>query len=373
MRLPSWLGFLACTACGTDSIPQAKSLLFPIAPPMREAPAADDMRPLFTAFDTVTHHPDLVRPGNTLVGLHYDPQGEKKGAIYEMDPQGEVVWSYALTDEQNGERGMLMDVEPTAAGSVLFTVNGTGVFEIDRQGNQLWSYQDPYVSHDADKLDNGNVLFVRGLAPYGEALVMEVDAEGREVWSWDGTQQFTMPSIVNHVDELGAWAHPNGVQRLSDGSSLLTIRNFNCLLEVDAQGTVLRKLFFDAERIPGQSISTNGKYRGSRPHDAELTADGGSYLVGLRNPARIIRLDRDGQRLRWGWRFDEGPFGPRQVHNLKHGSILLATGERIYEVNRQHQVVWELFPPSPQTMDALDSGRLFYSALRLEEGGRLGT
>lgn len=44
------------------------------------------------------------------------------------------------------------DAELLPDDHIILTLSKTGLFEIDREGNILWSHLDPDVSHDADLL-----------------------------------------------------------------------------------------------------------------------------------------------------------------------------------------------------------------------------
>ncbi len=338
---------------------------------IHQAEASDDQvsDTLFTHFDAKTYDLGEKSPGTVLFGLHYDQERERGGAIYEVDAQGQVVWSYALTTEQNPEGSVLMDVSHTPQDTILFTVLHHGVFEVDRQGNELWSYPDSYASHDADKLEDGNVLVVHGNAPAGPPLVVELNPAGEVVWKWDGLETFGSEPYLGHVDELGGWAHPNAVHRSDDGHTHLSIRNFNTILELDPAGQVVSSLSFAAEAAEGVALASEGTVYGSRPHDPELSPDGRSYLVSLRNPRRVLEIDRESRRAFREWRSWTGYQGQlciRDANRIAGGHIMIAVSDAIYELDERGELVWELrAPEGPLRGDDLD--KRLYKVIHIDE------
>ena len=116
---------------------------------------------------------------------------------------------------------------------------GHGIFEINRKGRLIWSHLDPKVSHDADRLPNGNTLYVYGNNDQKtDAQVKEVDPKGKLVWSWYAKGEFDRPPYQDVYDQ--GWMHTNAVTRMANGNTLISPRNFNCLVEVDPQGHVTR-------------------------------------------------------------------------------------------------------------------------------------
>jgi len=86
-----------------------------------------------------------------------------KGAIYEIDLKGSVIWKYLLPSEvkQLGNIRQGSDIEWIKdKDSYLIVVPRGGIFEIDRQKNIVCSHKTKNVLHDADRLSNGNTIFV---------------------------------------------------------------------------------------------------------------------------------------------------------------------------------------------------------------------
>jgi hypothetical protein len=139
---------------------------------------------------------DRTFPGTTLFADNSDPSVSE---IVEIDMQGNVVWKYAvpkgIADRTRQRDRIVMDVKRLPNSNILFNVQRAGIFEIDRTGRLVWQHKDAEVSHDADRLPNGNTLYVRGWAAKGGNHVVEVDPMGGIVWAWDGLKDFVNPPI----------------------------------------------------------------------------------------------------------------------------------------------------------------------------------
>jgi predicted Rdx family selenoprotein len=69
-----------------------------------------------------------------------------------------------------------MEAELLPNDHILYTVNPTGVFEIDRDGKVVWQYLTSKIDHDADRLPNGNTLIT------GTTAIVEVTPQSEIVW-----------------------------------------------------------------------------------------------------------------------------------------------------------------------------------------------
>ena len=153
----------------------------------------------------VTHHePARARAGYTLFAPMYGRN------VWLIDMWGAIVQRWR-TDNLPGNYGELLpNGNLMFAGRILpaaipeFAGNGGQIVELDWDGEAVWEYRDPHLSHCFAPLRNGNLLVakwravpreiawrVRGGQPgtelrgemYGEA-VQEIDRDGAVVWEW---------------------------------------------------------------------------------------------------------------------------------------------------------------------------------------------
>lgn len=274
--------------------------------------------------------------------------------VVELDSSGKIVADLHLSQILAAEwasldpKPALTDVQPIAGGTFLLPVFGVGLIEVDRSGRIVWRHNDPAVSHDADRLPNGNTLYARPWVQQGEDAVIEVDSAGNTVWSWSGVEAYgSDPRFDGYLDEGGAWLHVNAVQRLDDGRTSVCIRNFNTVALVSAEGALTREITFTPpEGTNGPQ--TVGNLLGTRPHGAEWTSAG--VAVALRYPDRALTVV--GGKMDFEYRA-EGLEGITDIDRLSGGDSLLAAHDRVMRVNASGETVWE-WVETPQPLPGDD-------------------
>ncbi|MFH0912810.1 MAG: aryl-sulfate sulfotransferase [Candidatus Omnitrophota bacterium] len=264
--------------------------------------------------------------------------------IVEVDMEGRVVWEYRLPDNLKPYyRGI--DVERLSNGNTLFVCALRGVYEVNKEGDIIWSYKTSKISHDADRLPNGNTLYVFGMEDkITDAQVTEVDKYGHVVWKW---------SVSKHLDKftynpdhlVGGFTHTCAVQRLSNGNTLICLRNFNCLAEVTKQGDVIR--------IIGKGIIYY-------PHDPEILDSGDILVISqyplLKNYASqptpdesvffypVAQINSKTGEITWS--FDPPNWKQENLtcdaDRLPNGNTLILTPLQIIEVTPKEEIVWRL-------------------------------
>ena len=116
--------------------------------------------------------------------------------------RGEIVWEYVLPDNLKRYTNPGFDVERLSNDNILFLLPLKGVYEIDRDGKIVWSYLDSKVTHDADRLPNGNTILVfGGDDTASDAQVKEVNREGEIVWTWYAKDHFNRAPYKDIYDD----------------------------------------------------------------------------------------------------------------------------------------------------------------------------
>lgn len=123
--------------------------------------------------------------------------------IVEVDSAGQVQHSIPLAVDNPDPHRDTRLVRPTGAGTYLVCHEADRMIrEYDRAGAVIWSYPINSEVYSAVRLENGNTLIGSG----GGHRLVEVDAEGKEVWS---VEENELPGIrlawVTLVERL-----PNG-------------------------------------------------------------------------------------------------------------------------------------------------------------------
>jgi len=256
---------------------------------------------------------------------------------------------------------MLGDVELLPNNNILFTVSHEGIYEVNRKGEIVWSHLDKKVSHDADRLPNGNTLFVWGWDAVDDAQVKEVNPKGEIVWAWYAKDYFNRSPYkeMGSTDGGYSWLHVNAVSRLPNGNTLISARNFNFVIEVDAKGSVLRTI--------GEGVL-------DEQHDPEILPNG-NLIATIHNslpenrgkPQRAVEVNPDTGKIVWQFPIpgqDNWPL--RDANRLPNGNTLITGLNRIFEVTPPGGggIVWQLTLKETVTHA---SGRGFYKAERIDK------
>lgn len=290
------------------------------------------------------HKPDKAFPGTTVFGDESDPGTPR---IVEVDMSGKILWSYDIPSHLGRSRATDVEWIP-ASDTFLFTRAG-GVYEVNRAGRIVWSCNGP-SSHDADRLPNGNTLVVWGWGKdSADPEVRELDRACNVVWKWHAAKHVAGEKRL--FDQEGL-THANSAVRLANGNTLVSLRNYYMLVEVDRAGRVVWKL-------PGLFTT---------PHDPEILANG-NILVNTRGP-QVIRELTPGGRMVWEYRPNQKDVQTvRYNHRLPNGNVLFVERTTIVEVTPEGEIVWRMRLPGVGT-DARDRGRWLYKAERIPAGKR---
>lgn len=268
-----------------------------------------------------------VWPGSTLFA--YQAEGDPR--ILEVNGFGEVLWQYVIPQDLRRFTRPGFDAELLPSGNILIVLPRNGVYEIDRSGKVVWSFRTAKISHDADRLPNGNTIFVFGANDTkNDPQVVEVDARGQLVWSWYARDHFDRMPYRDIADE--GWTHTNAVQRLASGNTQISLRNFHFVVEVDVRGAVVRTI--------GEGIL-------DEPHDPVLLSTG-NLLVATHNslrrgtPQRAVELEGPSGRVVWEYAMPPGTYPVRDANRLPNGNTLVTGSTVVVEVTPQGKVVWQM-------------------------------
>lgn len=290
---------------------------------------------------------DMVWSGTTLLPDNHNPE---KPRIIEVNMSGEIVWEYLVPQNLRQYTNPGFDVELLSNNNILFVLPGKGVYEIDHSGSIVWSYLTPKISHDADRLPNGNTLFVYGFDDQkNDPQAVEVNPKGEVVWTWYAKDYFDEPPYNNVFDQ--GWSHTNAVSRLLNGNTLISPRNFNMLVEVDPEGKV---------------VSTYGEEILEYQHDPEVLPSGNILIANHVKPHRAIELDPKTGEIVWEYIVRDSTNWPaRDANRLPNGNTLITGTKQIVEVTAEGEIVWQLTLKGATFVGLEAAARGFYKAERI--------
>jgi len=336
-----------------------------------------------TADDT-TESDDGSYPGQTLVTVQaYGWFGNHNGDVFVVDRSGERVWEYQPDD------AAVFDAEMLDSGNVMVSFGqkvpdadcperwaDTGgdhcvrnrVQEVDPDTNEVvWEYSwyDRQISyhevHDADRLANGETVII----DMARHRTFTVDREKNVTWEWsakehlDEGSEFWDEHVKGTAREDRAytgptqdWTHMNDVDRLENGNFLMSIRNFDVVIEVDPETD-------EVVAVYGEPGNHDIMYE---QHDPNYLEAHDTLLVADSENDRIVEYDAE--TMEEVWRY-EGPGPddrlqwPRDADRLPNGNTLVVDSRnfRVLEVGPDSEVVW--------AHDMADQRGIVYDADRL--------
>jgi len=211
----------------------------------------------------------------------------------------------------------------------------------------VWSYQNSTISHDADCLENGNILMACAGAekaspfPYKDPQAIEVNRNGEIVWSWYAKKAYAdSPYKDIRSKDADDWTHLNSVQRLKDGNTLLSVRNWNLLIGVDGHGKTVWTT--GAKEIPRHGWGFEDPHC---PHTPVLL-DNGNIMVSEPIMGRVIEWNPKEEKVVWtypdqNWR-EGGPYYfVRAAHRMPNGNTFIIDSlGQFMEVTSEGDMVW---------------------------------
>ncbi|MFH1485294.1 MAG: aryl-sulfate sulfotransferase [Chloroflexota bacterium] len=289
------------------------------------------------------YDPDKAWHGTTLLPDNHDLQRPR---IIEVNMLGEIIWQYIVPENLRQYTNPGFDVELLPDNNVLFVLPRKGVYEINRDGDVIWSYLSPKVSHDADRLPNGNTILAFGAYDQEyDAQVREISSKGETVWAWYAKDHLYRAPYADISDE--GWTHTNAVSRLSNGNTLVSLRNFGFVAEVGSSGSVARTI-------------GEGLYH--HQHDPEALANGNILVADHSRPQRALEIDPMTDEIVWQYVVPGQLI--RDANRLPNGNTLITGATVILEVSPQNEIVWRLeLKPVIERAEAPTRG--FYKAERI--------
>jgi len=221
--------------------------------------------------------------------------------------------------------GIIHDVDLLENGNLLVTEGGipgeidSGIFEIDRDGDILWSYTTGLAwAHNSDMQPDSSVI----ISDTSNNRIIIVDRDGTAFWDTD--------DII--LDDGSALDYPNDANLLDTGNVLITDRNNHRIFEVEPDGTIVWQ--FGVTGIPG-----SGPARLNGPHNADRLSNGNT-IVADSNNNRILEISPGGAVV---WAYAGGLDWPRDADRLVSGNTLIndSANQRIIEITPDGDIVWE--------------------------------
>jgi hypothetical protein len=277
-------------------------------------------------------------------GIHYSYLLPNGHLLLRTGPAGQEV-SLLKSPEQE----LLLRGCRTAAGAIL---------ELDWDSNVVWSYRDPLLHHDFERLSNGNTLvlvwekFPEELASQvqggfsagttrGQMLgdaVREVTTDGETVDEWLSWEHLSLKEdTICPLEGRLEWTHQNTLNVTKDGDLLVSFRQTNTIGIVDRSSGE-----FSWKWGPGDISHQHNPTYLDNGHI--LLFDNGPHRQGMSH-SRIIEIDPSDNQIAWEYRGDP-PISFFSYHisgseRLPNGNTLICEGApgRIFEAAPAQEIV----------------------------------
>jgi len=280
-----------------------------------------------------------------------------KNRIVEVNMNGEVIWEWAFTNKLIANSYAICDGADInylpSLDKFLFILPKFGAFIIGRDGQPELVVKDNKITHDIDHLPNGNFIYVRGFADKGEDELREISPEGKVVWRWSHADYFPNredfyeiynKDQIKQLYKSGTlkennkdWAHVNGVERLDNGDTLISVRNFNMFIIVNSKGRP-KKVFKNIHRVHEPHRVKSGYIASDRRRTANK----------LLNSVIFISNEDERKYLLTG-KFKS----IRGIQELKEGRFYITSVGNIFEIDAEANI----FHRMHLTIDKEDSER----------------
>jgi hypothetical protein len=311
-----------------------------------------------------------------------------------VDRRGLPVWYLPFDSADMGLVPKYRNLQMTRDGSFTF-LRGENCAEKDRLGQILWTgpndgavsgQRKEFYHHDFEKRPNGHFLvcgyqFVE-MPHLRNPLVttrvryntlIEYDATGRVVWSWNEKDHSSLPEIFEGAADDATevpGTHLNGFAcNEQTGVCVLSTRNNSTLTVIQkATGKVLSRWQGERPRPGGPSFAAqhtpvflpNGDLLLYNNNIASRSADTGGKAA--RFPTILqLRFSNNYQQLQTVWEYEcrlpEHPDGwagkEGSAQQLPNGNILVCVGggNQLLEVTRDKKTVWKM------EMEAFDTDK----------------
>jgi hypothetical protein len=200
----------------------------------------------------------LLRGGRVLIAEHH---GQR---ITERDPKGKVIWETKTNSNP-------VSCQRLNNGNTLIATYNE-ICEVNRDGKKVYSHNLPNMIFWAEKVRNGNILYVSS-----NNQIVEITTAGKEVR--------TVPA-----GNTGGWA---GVDVLANGHFIVALYGSQKVVEIDAAG----KVVWEKGNIGYPTFATRLR--------------NGNVLVANTNDQSLVEFDRAGKEV-WKQKTSGRPFRVRR-------------------------------------------------------------
>ncbi|MCL4377182.1 MAG: aryl-sulfate sulfotransferase [Actinobacteria bacterium] len=253
---------------------------------------------------------------------------------------------------------------------------GTEIIELDWDGNEIWRYDDPNITHDFKILKNGNIAVLRfvllpeeiqkkvkGGVPGTELpggvmaapQIREINRNKEIVWEWNGWKHFNIDKhVICPICDRFAWGYPNSIDEFENGDLIISLRDFNEVARIDRKTSEIIWEWGQDHELGHQhdvSVLANGNITifDNGLHNA-ISNPGKMYELSSFCTSRALEVNPKNNEIVWEY------IDPMHllfsnfcgsVQKLPNGNYLVCEARTgtLYEITYEKEIVWKYVSP----------------------------
>ena len=282
------------------------------------------------------------------------------GRVDLINLYGDVVHAWALPVRPGRDAVLLPNGNLGYNGSHEESVNlypawdiwhGGHFMEVTPKGGIVWEYEDIYHHHDAQWLENGNLLYAAASTTPSRweisisDIVKEVNRKGEVVWEWKAWEHLSQVDYpIHECFNKDHWPMINGLYQTKDGLVLMSLRTTSGIIAVKkSTGKIVWEIKYPFVAQQHCPVETDT--------GTILCFDNGNIRPSSIHHSRIVEHDPKTRELVWSYVDPMPPtfFSPYMgsVQRLWNGNTLICESAfgRLFEVNPKGKTVWEYIIP----------------------------
>lgn len=201
--------------------------------------------------------------------------------------------------------------------------------------------------HDVDRIDDS--LFIVSDIVYNRVYIVNVTTD-LIVWQWDAQQDFPLSGGGKYPED---WTHMNDVEVVGDHRYMVSLRNQDQVVFLDRSRGLLSNMTLGAEDAHDVMFEQHN------PDYIPEEHGGPAVVIADSQNNRIVEYQRRGGEWErtWTWR-DSKLRWPRDADRLPDGHTLItdSNGDRVFEIDRDGEIVWSVEIASPYEAERLETG-----------------
>lgn len=315
--------------------------------------------------------------------VHCWPLTYKPCLFCRLLPNGHLLYVGREEENPQGPKHDLFDIHGNKIGCVCMGGCQYAI-EVDWDNNVVWRYEDPLLSHDFYRMENGNTMFIKYVrvpddiknnvqggvpsdptAPMWCDALNEVNSKGELVWEWLGYEH--LDPKIDIIDPLAfrtEWTHMNSCCVLPDQDILCSFRVLDSIHIIDKKTGDIKWRWGRGE-LANQHDATMLESRNI------LVFDNGEHRRFTRfNYSRVVEVNPKTNQIVWEYK-DDPPFvffsaNLGGAQRLLNGNTLITDSEagRIFEVTYRGKIVWEYISPFYDPWSGFSLNNMVYRAYR---------